>query len=530
VIKIGSGEEKEVCGCGCQRCREEIDWLRSREAELLAETRVLRACLAHGQRHQSERQGRCEQGLEGPARKQEVGRGQRSGQGGHGRRRYEHLPRQEEIVEPRPEELICGKCGAAYERLGEDSSYQIDWLVKLMLKVWRRPRWRRSCKCRESKGIVQAPPPAKVIPKGLYTAGFIVRLLILKYALGMPCGRIIALLEMEGLPDVSAGSLSGMMRAAGKLLEPLAEAIREHNGQSVCLHVDETSWRVMVMVEGKTNHYWWLWVFLGPDSVSYVIRPTREAKVVAEHLGIELGNARPELGQGSLVLSSDRYSVYDSLGQKMPEQVVNAWCWAHVRRDFLGLKSSDGEFAEQWLERIRRLYRAHWRERAALSEAEPSPPASEGEPNETIREVLGEMEREIKVGQSDPKLGPAAQKVLNSLEYYWEGLSLPYLLNPYLDLDNNAAERSLRGQVVGRKNFYGSGSQWSANLAADCWTILATCEMAGWDRQRYLLDYLEACSQAGGTAPPDLDRFLPWQASQQDRDRWASRPCALNSS
>ena len=41
-------------------------------------------------------------------------------------------------------------------------------------------------------------------------------------------------------------------------------------------------------------------------------------------------------------------------------------------------------------------------------------------------------------------------------------------------MDNNAAERALRGPVVGRKNYYGSGSRWSARLAAVVFSILQT--------------------------------------------------------
>ena len=44
-------------------------------------------------------------------------------------------------------------------------------------------------------------------------------------------------------------------------------------------------------------------------------------------------------------------------------------------------------------------------------------------------------------------------------------------------MDNNAAERALRGPVVGRKNYYGSGSRWSARLAAVAFTILQTLEL-----------------------------------------------------
>ena len=44
-------------------------------------------------------------------------------------------------------------------------------------------------------------------------------------------------------------------------------------------------------------------------------------------------------------------------------------------------------------------------------------------------------------------------------------------------MDHNAAERALRGPVVGRKNYYGSGSRWSARLAAVVFTILHTLQL-----------------------------------------------------
>ena len=33
--------------------------------------------------------------------------------------------------------------------------------------------------------------------------------------------------------------------------------------------------------------------------------------------------------------------------------------------------------------------------------------------------------------------------------------------------------------VIGRKNFYGSGARWAADLAADVWTITATAAQNG---------------------------------------------------
>ena len=74
-------------------------------------------------------------------------------------------------------------------------------------------------------------------------------------------------------------------------------------------------------------------------------------------------------------------------------------------------------------------------------------------------------------------------------------------LSRYRDKDNNTSERALRGPVIGRKNFYGSGSVVSAELASRVWTITATAGRAGLNPLTYLSAYLDGCAQAGGTAP-----------------------------
>ena len=70
-------------------------------------------------------------------------------------------------------------------------------------------------------------------------------------------------------------------------------------------------------------------------------------------------------------------------------------------------------------------------------------------------------------------LHPAAAKVIATLSNEWDGLARHQDL-PRLPLDNNEAERALRTPVIGRKNFYGSGAEWAAHLAADVWTVTAT--------------------------------------------------------
>ena len=83
--------------------------------------------------------------------------------------------------------------------------------------------------------------------------------------------------------------------------------------------------------------------------------------------------------------------------------------------------------------------------------------------------------------------------------------------------------------MIGRKNFYGSGAQWAAHLAADIWTVTATAARHDIEPLGLLTGYLQACAEHGGTAPAgaDLDPFLPWTPQGHARRRPASEPCRV---
>ncbi|EQD66706.1 hypothetical protein B2A_01042 [mine drainage metagenome] len=80
------------------------------------------------------------------------------------------------------------------------------------------------------------------------------------------------------------------------------------------------------------------------------------------------------------------------------------------------------------------------------------------------------------------------------------------------------------GPVVGRKNYYGSGSIWAATLAERAWTITATASRAHLNPLEYLHAYLDACATSGAKAPSGeaLARFLPWAVSKEDLATWSN--------
>ena len=112
-----------------------------------------------------------------------------------------------------------------------------------------------------------------------------------------------------------------------------------------------------------------------------------------------------------------------------------------------------------------------------------------------------------------PGLQEPAKKALATLEREWDGLAA-HRDYPMISLDNNAAERMIRGPVVTRKNAGGSRNEDSARLAATIWTVTATAQMAGLNILTWLTAYLDQCGRNGGKPPtrasagtvPALDR------------------------
>jgi transposase len=455
----------------------------------------------------------------GQAGQQGVGRqrrrrGQQPGSRGHGRRDYSGLPTVEVIGQVDQAQRVCPRCGKAYAPHGQQTTELLDWQVVACRMLVRRPRLRRVCSCPVA-GMLVAPPPERPIPKSRFTAQFVARLLTEKFVGGRPLSRIAMALSHDGL-QVAQGTLVGVLDKTSGLLGPLEQQIWARNATAAHLHADETGWKVFEQVAGKHSHRWWCWVFVAADTTVFRIQPSRSTAVLADHLGIDLDAEALQPGR-QLLVSSDFYRVYQQVARL--EGVQPLWCWAHLRRYFIRAANTHPElaaWAAEWLERIAALYGAH---HAVAATAANTPACSDA--LAAMDAALQAIDVARHQQSADPQLPSPAAEVLATLERQWDGLAR-HLNHPELPLDNNPAERALRGPVVGRKNYYGAGSITSARLAAQVWTITATTRQAGINPLAYLTAYLEACGTAGGRAPTGqaLARFLPWQASSQDLAAW----------
>ena len=133
------------------------------------------------------------------------------------------------------------------------------------------------------------------------------------------------------------------------MLTPVYNAIRTRQAESVYSHADETRGYVFKEKAEKKGCHWWLWLFAGEDTVAYVLDATRSHVVPESHFGKAV--------EGVLVV--DRYSAYKAMAQVKSGKLLLAFCWAHVRRDFVRVGKGYPElkdWALAWLLRIRELY------------------------------------------------------------------------------------------------------------------------------------------------------------------------------
>jgi transposase len=435
----------------------------------------------------------------GPGRK----RGQQAGNRGPKRRDYSSLPVREEFVERPPEECVCPDCGQPLRlRSDTEDSEQIEIDVSAHRRVIHRRRYERTCTCQGNRTLTAAAVP-KLIPKGLYGTSIWVELLLDKYLTYRPTERFLASWRLGDL-DLAPGTVNDGLQRLEVLLRPIYEAIKERNPHGDLHLADETRWRVFVVLDGKQGYGWWLWVLSGPDTVAYVLDAHRSHAVPEGHYRAQ--------SRGVLVV--DRYAAYKAMIWVKDGVIVLAFCWSHVRRDFIRVGKGWPElktWALPWLRRIRVLYQLNHRRLAAKEGS-----AAFGDADGCLRQAVAEMkaQRETELARAD--LATPCRKVLESLAAHWEGLTL-FVDDPRIPMDNNTSERRARGAAVARKNFYGSGSLWSGQLAAAAFSLLATLALWGLNPRKWLAWYFDRCAAAGGKVPGDIERFLPWNLSQEKK-------------
>jgi transposase len=492
------------------RAVQRIQELEREVEHLRGENKKLQAQL-FGQKSEKQSSSDRSNHLEGEEGTSPRGKkGQQRQRPGPRRRDYAHLPAQEELRELPEDQRVCPQCGQALSPSDAEESELIEIEVRAYRRKIRRRRYRRTCTCAGCPRTFTAAAPPKLIPKGRLGVSVWVEILIDKYFSHRPTERLLTQWQLLGL-DVAAGTVAEGLRRLEPLFGPLYDALLARNAQSAYMQADETRWLVFIVQEGKTGHCWWLWVFLGQDTVVYRLDPHRSHDVPEAHFP----------AQSSLVLMVDRYSAYKAMAQVKAGFIVLVFCWAHVRRDFVRVGKGWPElkgWALAWLQRIRDLY--HCQGQRLI---QPVGSKAFTTADRTLRQAITAMKTQADTELADPSLRQPCRKVLESLQEHWPGLTR-FVEDLRIPMDNNASERKVRGPAVGRKNYYGSGALWSGRLAAMLFSLFATLGQWKLNPRRWLMWYLESCAEAGGRVPADINAFLPWNLSPEQRSTLTADP------
>jgi transposase len=353
----------------------------------------------------------------------------------------EHLPR--ETHTHMPAEEACSACGGGLSKLGEDVSEMLEY-IPASFKVIRHVR-PKMC-CTRCDTIMQAPAPSRPIDRGLAGPGLLAHVLVSKYADHLPLYRQSEIYAREGV-DLDRSTLADWVGAASYLLSPLVDQLRKHVLAASKIHADDTPVPVLAPGTGKTKTAR-LWTYVRddrpagsdvPPAVWFRYTEDRKGEHPKQHLNSFTG-----------VLQADAYAGFHHLYEG--GRIVEAACWAHARRKFYDIHVAHGSaIAGEAIQRIGKLYDI---EREIRGQA----PGLRCEVRQArVRPLIDDLHRWMhKTLAGLSRKSDTAAAIRYALSH-WRALTR-YVDDGLLEIDNSAAERSLRAVVLGRKNYLFMGS------------------------------------------------------------------------
>ena len=413
----------------------------------------------------------------------------------------DHLPR-EETRHHAPG--ACPTCGGGLRHVGEDVTETLDY-VPGRFKVIRHIRAKLSCRACDT--VVAAPAPDHAIARGRAGAGLLAHIVVSKYDDHLPLYRQAEIFAREGV-KLETSTLSGWVGATAAALQPLIDALAGEVIASDTLHVDDTPVPVLAPGIGKTKTgRLWTYVrderaFAGarPPAALFFYSPDRRGEHPRAHLKEFRG-----------VIHADGYAGFNELFAG--GQIAEAACWAHVRRKFFDVHAATASpIAKEALDRIGQLYRVE----ETINGAAPDHRRRERQKRSNpIAEALA-----VWADETVRKLSRKSE--LAAAFRYMRG-RWPALVRCFDDgrlaLDNNPAERALRGIAIGRKNWLFAGSDAGGRRAAAMYSLIESAKLNGLNPQLYITDVL---TRIADHPARQIAELLPWNWQPAVPDRAAA--------
>lgn len=419
-----------------------------------------------------------------------------------------HLPR-ETVMHPHPavtNGCACPDCGGRLRYLGRDVAEMLEY-VPGYFKVLRHVREKHSCvRCSQ---IVQAGAPSRPIERGLPGPALMAHVVASKYCLHQPLYRQSQVYGFAGL-ELERSLLAQWVRAGDRLLSPLVLAVRRHVRGGGHLHADDTPLPVLDPGRGRTRTgYLWTyvrdertWASREPPAVWFEYSPGRGGQHPRRHLHGYQGVVHVDAYAGF----NELFGLFPNRQRKAragPARLKRSLCWAHARRKLyemhLALRSP---IAAQAVERVDVLYAIEREIRGLDPEARLRERQARSVP--LLQELHAWLMTQLARLPTSSALAKAIRYTVKPR--HWSALTY-YCTDGRADMDNNAAERSLRDVALGRRSYLFAGSDAGGERAASMYTLIGSCKLNGIDPEAYLRHVFERIADHPINR---IDELLPW--------------------
>ncbi len=365
---------------------------------------------------------------------------------------------------------------------------------------------------KETEEIIKAPHPQTLLRGSLVSPSLEAAIMNAKYVNAVPLYRQEQEFERYGLHISRQNMANWTIQCADRYLAVLYDYLHEKLYGYHVLQADETP--VLVNKDGRpagSKSYMWVYrtgrMYTECQIVLYEYQKTRNASHPREFLKDFRG-----------VCVTDGYQVYHTIeGER--EDLKIAGCWSHARRRFdeavKALPKAKQKDSRAYLALT--MIQAIYREEKLLKDL----PAGE----RMIRRQLSVRPLVeayfVWVRETLPKV-PQKSKTWEGFNY---SLNQEKYLKVFLDdgevpMDNNAAEQSIRGFCIGKKNWVMIDTIAGAKSSAIIYSIAETAKannLKPYDYFEYLLT--EIPKHLDDTDRSFLDDLLPWSPSLPENCR-----------
>jgi transposase len=412
---------------------------------------------------------------------------------GHGRQRLpKSLERRRVVYDLAAGERQCPECQNELRHIGEEVSERLEY-VPASLHVIEEACQKYACT--NGCAVVTAPKPPAPVEKGMAGPGLLAHVAVSKYGDHLPLHRQESIFARQGV-ELSRKTMCDWMRQCAELVSPLFDLMKDRVLSSKVVQTDDTPVPVLdpELPHTRTGR---IWTYVGDAAHPYTVydyTPNRSRAGPDEFLKEFHG-----------YLQADAYSGYDEIYKDADRGVTEVACMAHARRKYFEAQSSDIMRSMVMLAYMHLLYDVEREAREGGLGAAQRQALRQARSVPILADMKAYLERERPQVLPKSPIGQAIGYTLSN----WEAL-VRYCQDGDLEIDNNGAERSLRGVAVGRRNWTFFGSDNGGHTAAVLTSLIATCKRHHLDPFAYLRDVFQRISAHPKNQLADLlpDKWL----------------------